>query len=154
VFRKTDSETGIPIKIPVANAPAVNSNNPANGLFAACMKNVFITRHASSLLLMTIIIFLTETLSSNLIFKTFLKGCHETGPGLRFFGCGEYGSRTSRPHYHLLLLNSDFADKRIVKSGPQIISMTHLHCRSCGLLVHMPSAMSRSNRLRMSPVTA
>jgi hypothetical protein len=52
--------------------------------------------------------------------QNFLKRLrHDTGPGLRFFACGEYGEKTSRPHYHVLLLNSDFADKRLVKSGSQ-----------------------------------
>lgn len=36
----------------------------------------------------------------------------ETGNGVRFYACGEYGSRTNRPHYHLLLFNRDFSDKR------------------------------------------
>lgn len=50
--------------------------------------------------------------------QNFLKRLrHDTGPGLRFFACGEYGSKTLRPHYHLLLLNSDFADKKLIKSG-------------------------------------
>jgi len=44
---------------------------------------------------------------------------HHTGPGLRFFGCGEYGSITARPHYHVLLLNSDFDDRKLVKSGSE-----------------------------------
>ena len=30
---------------------------------------------------------------------------------LRLFGCGEYGERTSRPHYHLCVMNADFNDK-------------------------------------------
>lgn len=31
---------------------------------------------------------------------------------IRFFHCGEYGSELSRPHYHALLFNHDFPDKK------------------------------------------
>lgn len=37
------------------------------------------------------------------------------GSGVRFFACGEYGERTFRPHYHVLLLNRDFGDRRFHK---------------------------------------
>lgn len=39
------------------------------------------------------------------------------GPKVRFFACGEYGSQLGRPHYHAVLFNFDFADKKLWKSG-------------------------------------
>lgn len=36
---------------------------------------------------------------------------HEAGPGVRYFGCGEYGSELGRPHYHLCLFGYAFPDR-------------------------------------------
>lgn len=35
---------------------------------------------------------------------------------IRFFGCGEYGERSGRPHYHALLFGVDFSSDRVVVS--------------------------------------
>lgn len=35
--------------------------------------------------------------------------------GIKFFLCGEYGEKLSRPHYHICLFNWDFIDKEIFK---------------------------------------
>lgn len=33
------------------------------------------------------------------------------GNGIKYFHCGEYGSKNDRPHYHALLFNTDLPDK-------------------------------------------
>lgn len=39
-------------------------------------------------------------------FQLFIKRVRKKyGTGIRFFGCGEYGPTTRRPHYHLLIFN-------------------------------------------------
>lgn len=35
----------------------------------------------------------------------------------RFFMCGEYGEKLSRPHYHACLFGIDFTDKEIIRGG-------------------------------------
>lgn len=39
----------------------------------------------------------------------------KTGDGVRFYACGEYGAQFGRPHYHVLLFNRDFPDKKFFK---------------------------------------
>ena len=42
--------------------------------------------------------------------QDFIKNLRYYIPGLRYFACGEYGSTTKRPHYHLILFNCDIPD--------------------------------------------
>lgn len=39
----------------------------------------------------------------------------QRGVDIRFYGCGEYGTRYGRPHYHLLLFNLGFSDQVFYK---------------------------------------
>ncbi len=45
-------------------------------------------------------------------FSGFVKSLRKTQEGrFSFFGCGEYGEQTGRPHYHALLFGIDFLDR-------------------------------------------
>lgn len=49
-------------------------------------------------------------------FQDFMKRLRKRFEGkekIRFFACGEYGSKLSRPHYHAILFNMDFPDKEL-----------------------------------------
>lgn len=39
-------------------------------------------------------------------------------PEIRFFSCGEYGSKTLRPHFHLIVFNLKLDDKKLYKRSP------------------------------------
>ena len=51
--------------------------------------------------------------------KRFIKNLrNEFGPGIRYYGCGEYGTNYDRPHYHIILFNFFPPDAEIVTAGP------------------------------------
>jgi hypothetical protein len=54
-------------------------------------------------------------------FQLFMKRLRRgSATPLRYFHCGEYGERTSRPHYHVCLFGEDFASDRVhYRTTPQ-----------------------------------
>lgn len=127
VFKKSDAETGIPIKIPCGKCPGCRLEQSRQWA-VRCMHekrlhnaSCFITltydeKHLPRLQDDTYLPTLRLSDYQNFIKK--LRNRH-AGAGLRFFGCGEYGSQTHRPHYHMLLLNTDFTDRKLIKSGTE-----------------------------------
>lgn len=45
--------------------------------------------------------------------RLFWRRVRKVFPGARYYACGEYGDRTSRPHYHGLLFGVGFRDRRV-----------------------------------------
>ncbi len=50
-----------------------------------------------------------------LFFKRLRK--HITEKEIRYYACGEYGTKGNRPHYHACIFNYDFPDKEILYEG-------------------------------------
>ena len=55
-------------------------------------------------------------------FQLFMKRLRKKHPKkqIRFFHCGEYGEKNNRPHYHALIYNHDFPDKKLFKQRKEI----------------------------------
>lgn len=47
--------------------------------------------------------------------QLFLKRLRKQFPGVRYYGCGEYGTLRDRPHWHLILFNLTFTDLTLWK---------------------------------------
>ena len=116
VFKISDAETGIPIKIPCGKCVGCRLEQSRQWA-VRCMHEKRLHKESC---------FVTLTYEKmpprNSLqlddYQNFLKRLrHHVDGSLRFFGCGEYGENTARPHYHLLLLNKDFADKKPLTSG-------------------------------------
>lgn len=120
VFKKADSETGIAIMVPCGKCIGCKLEHSRQWAIR-CMHEKRMHTHSA---------FLTLTYSNDRLprggtllkrdLQLFMKRYRKiAGNGVRFFACGEYGEKTNRPHYHVLLLNTDFMDRRLIKSGSQ-----------------------------------
>lgn len=59
--------------------------------------------------------------------QLFFKRLRARGIKIRFFGCGEYGSRYERPHYHAIIFGHDFHDDLVPLSSFSSASSTKLY---------------------------
>lgn len=114
VFKRTDSWRGVQIDLPCGRCTGCRLER-ARQWAVRCM-------HEASLYKDNCFITLTYN-DSNLPkdnsldkshFQLFMKRLRKfSGPGIRYFHCGEYGDKYARPHYHALLFNFDFKDRKI-----------------------------------------
>lgn len=120
VFKKSDSETGIGLKIPCGKCIGCKLEHSRQWAVRCMHEKRMHSRSA----------FLTLTYDpANLPpggtlvkrdLQLFMKRYRKiAGTGVRFFACGEYGEKSGRPHYHVLLLNTDFDDRKPVSSGSE-----------------------------------
>lgn len=125
VFDKRKSETGIPISVPCGKCIGCKLEHSRRWA-VRCMHEK--RMHTDSC-------FITLTYDNDHLppggtlvkrdLQLFMKRLRKQfGNGVRFFACGEYGEQSLRPHYHVLLLNKDFADKRPFKTGSEYTLFT------------------------------
>ena len=59
--------------------------------------------------------------------KFFKRLRKNTGAKIRYFACGEYGSKNNRPHYHAILFGYDFPDKSLfTKSNGNLLYRSNM----------------------------
>lgn len=51
-------------------------------------------------------------------FQDFMKRLRKKNIGVRYYMGGEYGTLHNRPHYHAILFNKDFPDRKYFKKSP------------------------------------
>jgi len=118
VFDKRKAFSGIPISLPCGNCPGCKMER--------CRQWAMRCLHESRLHRSNFFVTLTYD-NANLpdlgclvkrdlvLFMKRLRNAR--GPGVRFYGCGEYGELNKRPHYHVLLFNVDFPDRKFHSLG-------------------------------------
>lgn len=119
VFDKRKSLSGIPLKLPCGKC--IGCRHDYAGTWAVrCMHEKQMHLDSSFLTLTYDDDHLPEHGSLRkrdlqLFMKRFRK--YDRASGIRFYACGEYGGDSGRPHYHVLVFNRDFVDKKFVKNS-------------------------------------
>ncbi|QCQ84964.1 replication initiator protein [Blackfly microvirus SF02] len=116
VFNKQLSQSGIPIKLPCGQCIGCRMEK-ARQWAVRCMHEK--RMHPTSLSAFLTLTYSDEFLpEGNTLVKRdlqlFMKRLRLERPaGVRFFACGEYGDQRQRAHYHVLLFNEGFPDRRL-----------------------------------------
>lgn len=115
VFRKDKSETGIGLKLPCGKCEGCRLEQSRQWAMRCMHEKRMHSRQGSAFLTLT---YDDEHLPRDYglhkpDLQNFMKRLRNVrGSGLRFYACGEYGEKLQRPHYHVLLFNTDFPDMK------------------------------------------
>ncbi|QCQ84720.1 replication initiator protein [Blackfly microvirus SF02] len=144
VFRKDQSETGIALKIPCGKCFGCLLERSRQWAMR-CMHEKRMHRTGSAFLTLTY----DEKNNPGTLVKADLQNFmkklrNRRPPGLRFFACGEYGEHFLRPHFHVLLFNTHFADqKNISKLNINQLNSEYQLSTSAELSVIWPFGLHR-----------
>ncbi|AXH74346.1 MAG: replication initiator protein [Microviridae sp.] len=118
VFKRELSHSGVSLKIPCGYCIGCRLER-ARQWSVRCMHEKRMHEHST---------FLTLTYDNEHLprggtlvkrdLQLFMKRLRKSkGEGVRFYACGEYGDFNGRPHYHLLLFNCLFGDRKFLKEN-------------------------------------
>lgn len=119
VFDKRKSHSGIPIPVPCGQC--IGCKLERSRQWALRMTHELRTQDPLSSSSFVTLTYRDRDLPANFsldkpAYINFLKRLRDqTGPGLRFFGCGEYGEKSLRPHYHFIFFNYRPTDLKILR---------------------------------------
>lgn len=119
-FQRNSSHTGVPLRLPCGQCVGCRLERSRQWA-VRCMHEK--RMHADN-------VFVTLTYNDEHLpddgtlvkrdLQLFMKRLRKLkGKGVRFYACGEYGESTKRPHYHLILFNCWFADRKYYKKSPR-----------------------------------
>lgn len=120
VFNRSASYSGVPIKIPCGQCLGCRLEHSRQWAIRCMHERQLYDENT----------FLTLTYNNDSLpeggtlvkrdLQLFIKRLHnrllrDRGHGIRFYACGEYGDRSGRPHYHCIIFNYGFPDKKFYK---------------------------------------
>lgn len=123
VFDKRKSHSGIPIPVPCGQC--IGCKLERSRQWALRMTHELRTQPPGTQSCFVTLTYRDRDLPPNLsldkpAYIKFMKRLRDHhGPGLRFFGCGEYGEKSARPHYHFIFFNYRPHDLKVLKRDDQ-----------------------------------
>lgn len=114
VFSLSEAYTDLPIKVPCGQCIGCRLEKSRQWAIR-CLHEASLYSHNCFITLTYDEIHLPPNESVDLRhFQLFMKRLRKKYSGsIRYYHCGEYGTKNNRPHYHAIIFNHDFKDKQL-----------------------------------------